>query len=96
MSYARFLTTDIYAFAHVDGFYICMWCSLMPPRQGRWIWEGDDEPCHDMPNDFTCDRLVELRAHVLEHIEAGDNVGSALVYIDEEIEEGCPYDKPVA
>ena len=92
MSYARFLTTDIYAFADTRGGYTCMCCSLALPRQGKWIWESEDDPDHDMPNDFHCDRLVELHTHILQHVAAADNVGNAVEYIEEELSAGSPYD----
>ena len=72
-----------------------MWCSLAEPRQGRWIWEDDTVDPHDMPNDFNCATMVEMREHVVAHINAGDDVPSrCLREIDEDIARGSPWDDP--
>ena len=76
MSYARFIEGDVYIFADVRGGYTCCWCSLAPPSQGLWIWEPESTPLHDLPADFNCQTLTELRVHVLAHIEAGHSVPS--------------------
>lgn len=65
-------TGDVTIIPTDDG-YTCIWCPLAPMLWSHWDWDDSGEE-YPVPQDYHCETVDELRAHVKEHIEAGHSV----------------------
>lgn len=86
MSYSRFgPNSDVYVYAHADGFIECCMCSLYPHN-----FDSFDEPLN-----WDYHSIEDIVNHMKEHVKAGDNVPSRLLleetYSDKDF---IPYESP--